>query len=77
LESLNTKWKALSSDIEALLSKGEFGEFGLSIGIVEKAFEVPQFQTIDAFFSFARSYEKGSKIMVVVVSSFDECKLKY
>jgi hypothetical protein len=77
LKSLNTNWNALSSDIEALLIEGEYGKFGLSIGIVKNAFEVPELETMDAFFNSASSYKTGSKIMVVVISSFDECKLKY
>lgn len=75
-ETLKTNWNTLCSDIEGLLETNEYGKYGLSVGILEKAFEVPELFTIDKFFSSSNSYQIGSKIMTLVVSSFEECKTK-
>lgn len=77
LSTLKSKWNTFSSDIENLLKTAGYGTFGLSIGIVKKAFEIPELEAVDTFFSSPSSYKKGSKIMVVVISSFEECKSKY
>ena len=74
---MKSKWNTISSDIDSLLKTTGDGTFGLSIGIVQKAFEVPELEAVDTFFSSPSSYKKGSKIMVVVISSFEECKPRY
>ena len=72
--TLKTKWNLLNSEIQKMLKTSELGKFGISIGVVKKAFEVPSLEPIDSFFKSETSYIKGSKIMVVVISSFVECK---
>lgn len=64
----------MKSELDALLQTFELGRFGLSVGEVKKPFEIPELVSADSFFANRDSYKKGSKFMVLVISSFDECK---
>ena len=72
IDSTLTKWDDLRNDLNLILSQAGKGTFGISIGIMEIRNVVPVLQPIDSFFSTENSYEQGSRMMIIIVSSLEQ-----
>lgn len=75
LSTLTSNWSSLHDEIDHFLTEQKYGDFGRSIGIVQKAHIYPKLVRLSTFFKDPESYKTGSKIMILIASSFDECKL--
>ena len=62
----------MAGKIKASLSTRD--SYGKSVGIVSVANNIPNLESLDPFFSTPDSYRKGKKFMIMVASSYDECK---
>ena len=79
IDSTLTKWDDLRNDLNLILSQAGKGTFGISIGIMEIRNVVPTLKPIDSFFSTEKSYEQGSRMMIIIVSSLEHriCSLLF
>jgi cytochrome c2 len=71
---LNCRWSSLKTKINEVLTQQIRGHYGKSVGIMTESGVIPDLESLDSFFSAPNSYIKGSAFMIMVVSSFEECK---
>jgi hypothetical protein len=65
----------MKTKITEVLTQQNRGHYGKSVGIMTESGVIPDLVSLDSFFSAPNSYRKGSAFMIMVVSSFEECKI--
>lgn len=77
LKTVRCDWKQLKQVIADALEENNLGQFGPSVGIINKNGDVPTLIPIDTFFVNPVHFKEAKQINCIVLSSFNECKVEH
>lgn len=72
----STKWNVLQGRLMEILETNSLGSYGACIGIIKEANVLPVMEPMKKFFESGDSFKQGSKVNIIVVSVFKECKIR-